>query len=99
VTPEPLVLVVGFQARVGAGRTLGERLQGMAWSSLREPGCLEYSVHVDLDDPDRYVLYERWADQAALDRHDGAAHVREFVATFAELLATPIEKRRLRRSG
>jgi hypothetical protein len=45
----------------------------MAWSSLRAPGCLEYSVHADLDDPDRYVLYERWADQAALDRHDGAS--------------------------
>jgi quinol monooxygenase YgiN len=59
VTPEPpVLLVVGFQARVGAGPTLGERLQGMAWSSLREPGCVEYSVHVDLDDPDQYVLYE-----------------------------------------
>jgi len=44
--------------RVGAGPTLGERLHWMAWSSLREPGCVEYSVHVDLDDPDRYVLYE-----------------------------------------
>ena len=34
-----------------------------------EPGCLEYAVTADPIEPGRAVLYERWADQAALDAH------------------------------
>ncbi len=34
-----------------------------------EAGCLEYAVTADPIEPDRVVLYERWADQAALDAH------------------------------
>ncbi|MBM3693692.1 MAG: antibiotic biosynthesis monooxygenase, partial [Actinobacteria bacterium] len=34
-----------------------------------EPGCLEYVMAADPVDPSRVVLYERWADQAALDVH------------------------------
>ncbi len=34
-----------------------------------EAGCLEYAVTADPIEADRVVLYERWADQAALDAH------------------------------
>jgi quinol monooxygenase YgiN len=34
-----------------------------------EAGCLEYAVTADPIEPGRAVLYERWADQAALDAH------------------------------
>ncbi len=38
-------------------------------SSRAEAGCLEYSLMPDPIEPGRVVLYERWADQAALDAH------------------------------
>lgn len=39
-------------------------------ASLREEGCLGYEVcRGDADAPGTFVLYERWADQAALDAH------------------------------
>ncbi len=38
-----------------------------------EVGCLEYTVTADPIEPDRVVLYERWADQAALDAHLAAS--------------------------
>ena len=37
--------------------------------SRAEPGCLEYVFAADPLDPERVVLFERWADQAALDAH------------------------------
>ena len=38
-------------------------------ASRAEPGCLEYTMSADPLDPSRVVLFERWADQGALDTH------------------------------
>jgi quinol monooxygenase YgiN len=39
-------------------------------ASLGEEGCLGYEVcRGDADAPGTFVLYEKWADQAALDAH------------------------------
>ena len=40
--------------------------------SRAEDGCLEYTFAADPVEADRVVLFERWADQAALDAHLGA---------------------------
>ena len=44
-------------------------------ASLREAGCLGYEVcRGDADAPGTFVLYEKWADQAALDAHYEQVH-------------------------
>jgi quinol monooxygenase YgiN len=40
-----------------------------------EEGCLAFEVYVHVDSPDRYVLYERYADGAALDTHKTSAQL------------------------
>jgi quinol monooxygenase YgiN len=50
---------------------LAGRLDAMR-ASRAEPGCLEYTMSADPIDPGRVVLFERWADQAALDVHMAA---------------------------
>lgn len=47
---------------------LAERVPTMQ-RSRAEDGCLEYTMAADPVEPGRVVLYERWADQAALDAH------------------------------
>jgi quinol monooxygenase YgiN len=47
---------------------LASRLDAIR-SSRAEAGCLDYSLMPDPIEPGRVVLYERWADQAALDAH------------------------------
>jgi quinol monooxygenase YgiN len=37
--------------------------------SRTEPGCITFEVSRSNDDPNAFVLYEEWADQAALDVH------------------------------
>ena len=37
--------------------------------SRTEPGCLAHHLHVDVEDPNRLVFVERWADRAAVDEH------------------------------
>ncbi|MDF0731568.1 putative quinol monooxygenase [Pseudomonas entomophila] len=46
--------------------------------SRREPGCIEYHMLRDKQDPTLFVFYEVWADQAALDVHSSLPHMREF---------------------
>lgn len=37
--------------------------------SLLEPGCERFEVYQSNNDPKVFLLVERWADQAALDKH------------------------------
>jgi len=59
--------------------------------SRREPGCLSYDVHVDLDNPLRLVFVERWADGAALQAHFRVPESVAFARDMARLGAAPPE--------
>jgi len=39
-----------------------------------EPGCLRFDVNQSVSDPHRFVFYELYADEAALDAHRQAPH-------------------------
>lgn len=58
-----------------------------------EPGCVEYTPLVDLDDsaaklgPDTFVVVEKWADGAALAQHRKAPHMMAYIERTKELIA------------
>jgi hypothetical protein len=65
------VLIVGGVFEVAPGereRFLGEK-EAVIRASRAHDGCLEYTFAADPVEPGRVVLFERWADQAALDAH------------------------------
>ena len=41
-----------------------------------EDGCLQYDLHPYADDPDRFVVVERWASREALAAHAASEHMR-----------------------
>ena len=49
-------------------------LRELRAASLDEPGCLGYEISRSVDDPCVVVLYEKWLDQMALDRHYAEPH-------------------------
>lgn len=57
--------------------------------SRAEPGCLVHSVHHDVEDPNRLVFLEQWADRDALDAHFAVPASLDFVNRLAELAAEP----------
>ena len=57
--------------------------------SRLEPGCLLHSVHRDIEDPNRLVFLERWADRDALVAHFGVPASREFAKAMGDLAAEP----------
>jgi len=40
-----------------------------------EPGCLAYRVHRSTKDPDAFLFYETYADDAAFDAHRASPHL------------------------
>jgi quinol monooxygenase YgiN len=56
--------------------------------SRSEPGCITFDVARSNDDPNVFVLYEEWRDQAALDEHYKTPHFEKFGINGVRTLAT-----------
>lgn len=51
----------------------------------REKGCLSYEGHISVNDPDLYVVVERWETRDDLNAHGRAPHMkiwREYAAAY-----------------
>lgn len=57
--------------------------------SRQEPGCLLHTVHQDVEDPNRVVFIEHWADHDALMVHFGVTASGAFVRAVNDLSASP----------
>ncbi|MFT4103355.1 MAG: putative quinol monooxygenase [Burkholderiaceae bacterium] len=61
-------------------QTVRQALAELAEWTLTEPGCTIFVVHHDATTPTRFVLWERFDDEAAFKRHLAGAHTQEFAA-------------------
>ena len=71
-----------------------EHFTVVAASSRDEPGCLDYTVCADPENPGRVVVFERWTSEVDLVEHFKTPHI----ATFRESIKPyPRSGRNLRR--
>lgn len=63
--------------------------------SRREPGCIEYHMLRDQQDPTLFVFFEVWADKAALDVHAALPHMTAFAERRMDYLAQDFEFQRV----
>jgi (4S)-4-hydroxy-5-phosphonooxypentane-2,3-dione isomerase len=59
----------------------------------REPGCLQFDITQDPVDPEQWLFYERYRDEAALDAHRKT----DYLAKFLESTRSHITDRKMRR--
>ena len=59
-------------------------MQAMLTASRAEDGCLEYSYGEDVAEPGLIRVFEVWRDQAAIDAHFAAPHMKVWRAACAE---------------
>ncbi len=45
-----------------------------ARATIQEPGNLRFDVLQQADDPDRFILYEVWRDEAGMNAHKETPH-------------------------
>lgn len=68
------VVVAVWRARPDTVAEVERVLHEMVAPSLAEPGCLEYRVHREEEDPAAFLLYERYTDAAAYRAHQDSEH-------------------------
>ena len=86
MSQDVLVVVAEGKARQGKADELRRRLQGLLGPTRAEEGCIQYDMHESLDDPGRFVFFERWTSREALDQHLKTPHLTEFFGHADALL-------------
>jgi quinol monooxygenase YgiN len=57
--------------------------------TLKEKGCLSYEGHVSVNDPNLYVVVERWENRDDLNAHGRAPHIKKWREYSTPLRAAP----------
>jgi quinol monooxygenase YgiN/catechol 2,3-dioxygenase-like lactoylglutathione lyase family enzyme len=71
----------------GGADELQSMLVSLAEVARKEPGNLGYHVHRVAGEPDKFVIYEEWADPAALDNREDAPGLAAFLEKAGPLIA------------
>jgi quinol monooxygenase YgiN len=72
-----IVLIATYTAQAGKGDVIAPLLLELAARSRTEPECELYLVNRSTTDPDTFVLYEQYRDEAAIAAHRETAHFQD----------------------
>ncbi|MCX0247955.1 antibiotic biosynthesis monooxygenase [Streptomyces drozdowiczii] len=82
-------LMVRFALRdSGAAQGFDELVEQAARGIRREPGTVIYTVHAPVNEPLVRIFYELYADRAAFQAHEEAAHTKQFLAAREQYLVS-----------
>jgi len=59
--------------------------------TLKEEGCLQYTLYQDPYEPTNFFFFERYKDQAAVEAHFAAPYFTEFGTKIADLTSADAE--------
>ena len=62
---------------------IAEMLRQLTHGSRQEPGCVNYIAHFVVEDPATVLIYEQYADEAALEHHRNTPHFQQYAARRA----------------
>jgi quinol monooxygenase YgiN len=57
--------------------------------TLKEKGCISYEGHVSVNDPNKYVVVERWESREDLNAHGRSPHIKAWRDYSTPLRASP----------
>lgn len=92
-----LCVVAELIAKPGQEQLMRTALIPFAQGVPKEPGCVAYHLHEDLEKPGRFVTYEVWKDAAALAAHFQTPAMKAAGPQLAQMLAQPLGVSKLRR--
>lgn len=72
-------MIATWVAREGEEDYVANLLRDNAIATKTEPGCREFAVYREKDQPRTFVLYEVYDDEAAFQAHREAEHFKRYV--------------------
>ncbi len=85
------VLVVTWMAKVGREAEVAGVFSKLTEESRKEPGCIIYQVHRHKTEARRFLIYEQYKDDAALEAHRAAPHFLQCVKKDLPKIADRVE--------
>jgi autoinducer 2-degrading protein len=86
-----VVLAVTWMAKVGREGDLAAAFSKLTEESRKEPGCVMYVVHRHKTEPRRFLVYEQYKDDAALEGHRATPHFLHYVKKELPKLGDRVE--------
>ncbi|MCA1674855.1 MAG: antibiotic biosynthesis monooxygenase [Actinobacteria bacterium] len=74
-----IVEVAWYRARPGQAEAVVAAMREAIPPARDEPGCQAYLFHQSVEDPEAFLVYEQYVDEAAMDAHLETPHFREIV--------------------
>ena len=74
-----IILNVHMEAVPGREQELKNQLRSLLLPTRSEPGCLAYELHIDPNNSRKFMFYEKFKSQAALDEHVNSPHFKKFL--------------------
>lgn len=90
---EPLYLVAVIKPRAERAEEVVDALRVMMAATRAEAGCEFYDLVVGDDEPDTWLMLEKWSTRADWEAHMVTAHVVAGNEAVADLLREPTELR------
>lgn len=85
-----ITLVVPIHAKEEFRGEVRKRLVDLAQKTQKEKGNICYVLHEIHAEPDHFLIYEKWKNQAALDFHMEQDYLKAFLADEKRILSKPI---------
>jgi quinol monooxygenase YgiN len=82
-----IVVAAVLKAAEGKGDTLEQEFRKLVPKVLKDPGAIAYAVHRAIDDPNKFLVYEKYESRDALRLHGSTPHFRAFSQATASLVA------------
>jgi quinol monooxygenase YgiN len=68
-------------------------------SVQNEPGCYQFDVTQQVDDPTKFIFYEVYADAAAFENHSKQPHFQAFFEKAKDMIVSRARKQQTRIAG
>jgi len=89
---QEVIVMLRLKFKPGTIDHVLSELVPIAMLTREEAGNIEFHIYRAQNDADRIVLFERWANQAALDQHWQEDYTKRVLALFEENLIRPLSQ-------
>ncbi|OMH30307.1 putative quinol monooxygenase [Motiliproteus sp. MSK22-1] len=75
-----LTIVARIEAEKGNADLVKAELLKLIEPTRKEPGCLQYDLHQDNENPEVFVFFENWKSRELWQDHMNTAHLKAYLA-------------------
>lgn len=75
-----LTIVANIKAKSDRIDLVKSELEKLIATTRAEPGCLQYDLHQDNDNPAHFLFYENWESRELWQTHMNAQHLKDYLA-------------------